>query len=362
MSEKIEINTFEELRNLELFELIVKIFNEAQKNGDLTFKEAINFEIIQDKESEIEYEIKIVEGLSKRPNNRASEPGSKEYNISNEKIKDIQKNNPFLKPEPELTIIDSIFNKYRLILNKFPNTKYHFLLVTKEFEKQDSLLKPIELQIIHTILENLNNNKNNKIINNNGEEVKYFSFFNSGPESGYSQFHKHIQFMMLPNNFHIYQEDVIRGVKYFIPKEIIQERRPLLYSNASFKHFILKLKNDSIDEEDKKDSLAILYMYLIKRVLNIFKEYQEEGNGDNKNTQISYNFLMMSDWMMIIPRRSAKFENIWQNSLGFMGLFCVKDEELKDKVLKVGFSKILQECGFPMEKDEKDIVYNEYGY
>lgn len=353
MSNELEINSFEELREINLFDRIVEVFDKAQKNGDLIFKEATDFEVIKEDESEMNFEIKIVEALSKRPNNRASEPGEENKEISKEKIEDIKKNNPFLKPEPELTIINSLFNNYRLILNKFPNTKYHFLLVTKEFEKQDSLLKPIELQIIHTILENLNNKKS-KI--NFKDEERYFSFFNSGPESGYSQFHKHIQFMMLPKNFHVYQDDVIRGVDYFIPKEIVENRRPLFYPKASFKHYILKLKKDSKDEEKEQDSLAILYMYLIKRILNIFKEFEDD------NKKLSYNFLMMSDWMMIIPRRNAKFCNIWQNSLGFMGLFCVKDLELKNEVLKIGFSKILQECGFPIEEDEKNIVYNEYGY
>lgn len=353
MTDILEINTLKELRELDLFERIRKVFDNAFTNGELVYKEAIDCLMIKDPESKIDNELKIVSGLAHRPNNRACEPGSD--SITDDKLDEVKKKNPFKNPEPELTIINSLLGKYRLILNKYPNTKYHFLLVTKEFEQQDTLLTPIELQLIHNILENLNRN----------EGVRYFSFFNSGPESGYSQFHKHIQFMMLPEGMRAYQEDVIRNVDFFIPREIMENRRPLFYKNASFKHYILKLKeyeriasgdNEEQDEEER-DDLAILYMYLIKRSMNIFKEFE-----DNNNKKMSYNFLMMSDWMMIVPRRSAKFEDIWQNSLGFMGLFCVKNEELKEKVLKLGFSKILQECGFPMEEDEEHIVYNEYGY
>lgn len=350
MGEPLVIETLEELRDLDLFDRIVKIFDEAEIKGDLVFKEASDFERITDKKTKMEYEIKVVEALSKRPNNRASEPGD-DVKVTQEKIADIQKKNPFLHPEPELTIIDSLFGNYRLILNKYPNTRYHFLLVTKEFEKQDTLLKPIELQLMHAILENLNR----KIEEKNMTE-RYFSFFNSGPESGYSQFHKHIQFMMLPSNFHVYQDDVVRGVDYFIPKEIVENRRPLFHKKASFKHYILKLKDDPSDEEDEQDSLAILYMYLIKRALNIYKEH------DMEDSMMSYNLLMMPDWIMIVPRRAAKYGEVWQNSLGFMGLFCVKNEELKNLVLELGFAKILEECGFPIEEDEEHIVYNEYGY
>lgn len=347
----LKIDTLKELRELNLFDIVKDVFDKALKNGDLIYDENIEFERVTDPESEIENEIKIVSGLSKRPNNRASEPGNKDEEINEDKLNEVIEKNPFLKPEIELTVIDSLLGNYRLILNKFPNTKYHFLLVTKEFEKQDTLLKPIELQLMHTILDNLKKVSNKE----------YFSFFNSGSESGYSQFHKHIQFMMLPDGFRTYQSNVVRGVNYFIPKEIIENRRPIVYEKASYKHYILKLKEYDMyeneeQEEDERDSLAILYMYLIKRIMNIFKEF------DMEDKKLSYNLLMMSNWMMIIPRRSAKFEDIWQNSLGFMGLFCVKNKELRDKVMNIGISKILQECGFPMEEGERDIVYNEYGY
>jgi sulfate adenylyltransferase (ADP) / ATP adenylyltransferase len=351
----VEVKTLEELRKLNLFELIKTVFDNALAKGDLVYQDAVDSQIVRDPLSKIDNEVKIVDGLSKRPNNRASEPGSKEKTISESRMEDMKKNNPFTNPEPELTIIDSLLGQYRVILNKYPNSKYHFLLVTKEFEKQDSLLDPMELQIIHTILDNLNKGEGK---NEGGS--RYFSFFNSGPESGYSQFHKHIQFMMMPEEIRPYQEDVVRNVNYFIPKEIVENRRPLFYKNASFKHYILKLKEyDSFEteeeEEDERDSLATLYMYLIKRSMNIFREYED-------HVKLSYNFIMMADWMMIVPRRNAKFEDIWQNALGFMGMFFVKNEEMKEKVLKLGFSKILEECAFPLEEDEEHIVYNEYGY
>lgn len=348
MKAPLEIGTIEELKKLDLFERVRDIFDSALSNGDLIFQDAVDFEIVKSKEDQTEYEIKIVEALEKRPNNRATEPGSKDE-ITEKTIANVQKKDPFLNPEPELTVIDSLMGKYRLILNKYPNTRYHFLLVTKEFEKQDSLLNPLELQIMRTILDNLNNNE---------EGRRYFSFFNSGPESGYSQFHKHVQFMMLPENFHNFQENVVRGVDYFIPKEIIENRRPLFHKKASFKHYILKLKDSEEfqDEEEEQDALAMLYMYLIKRTMNIYKEY------DMDNNKISYNLLMMPDWIMIVPRRNARYEDIWQNSLGFMGLFCVKNQQLKEKILEIGFSKILEQCGFPIEEDEELIVYNEYGY
>lgn len=338
----LEINTIEELRSFDLFARIKEVYELALANGDLVFSEPSDVELVEDKG--IEFELKIVEGLAKRPNNRATEPGES-TEVTEEILKEVTEKNPFLKPEPELTVVDSLLSDYRIILNKYPNMEYHFLLVTKKFEKQDTLLKPLELEIMNSILDNIN-----------AKGLKFFSFFNSGPESGYSQFHKHIQFMMLPNKFVPYQNNVIRGVDFFIPNESKETKRPLFYPKAGFKHYILKIKarEDCEDGEEYKDDLAILYMYLVRRVMNLFKEHEI--------LKLSYNLLMMKDWIMIIPRRNAKYKDIWQNSLGFMGLFCLKNDELKQTVKQLGMLEILKQCGFEIEDEEHLIVYNEYGY
>lgn len=341
------IGTIEELRDCDLFGTIKQLFETAEGKGDLVYGEPKFHEIIRDDKNGLNYELKIVEALSVRPNNRAIEPGTTEK-VNDNHVAEVLKKNPFLKPEVELTIIGDLLSKYRLILNKFPNTKYHFLLVTKEFEPQDSLLRPIELMIMRTILINLNS-----ALKSQGH--RFFSFFNSGPESGYSQYHKHIQFMMLPDNFEVYQDKVITNIDFFIPNDIMTGQSALICPEVSFKHSILKLDKIHEDDDENEDKLAMLYMYMIKRVMNIHKEFEIDG-------QASYNFMMMNDWMMVVPRRSAKYEDIWQNSLGFMGIFNAKNDEIKDKMLKLGFQKILEECGFQKESDEEKIVYNEYGY
>lgn len=343
------IETVDALRNFDLYGRITDLFTTAESNGDLVYSEPDYVEILKDDASNMEYELKIVEALAVRPNNRAVEPGVQEK-VTDDHVNEVLKKNPFLRPEPELTIVESLLDNYRLILNKYPNTKYHFLLVTKEFTPQDSLLKPIELLLVKTILDNLNGK-----LKSIGSRSKYFSFFNSGPESGYSQYHKHIQFMLLPEDFKVYQDDVVRNVDFYYPNEIDERKSPLFNAKCSFKHSILKLAPiNTEDDVENEDNLALLYMFLIRRVLNIAKEFNID--------QISYNLIIMNDWMMVVPRRSAKYENIWQNSLGFMGIFNAKNVEIKDKMIELGFPKILEECGFKTEEQEKDVMYNEYGY
>ncbi|ODV85553.1 hypothetical protein CANARDRAFT_28329 [[Candida] arabinofermentans NRRL YB-2248] len=356
------ISTLEELEQYNLLERVEKAFEKAEKDGDLIYDKSTKAEIIKDESIGMTYELKVVSGLSKRPINRPTQPGADKSiksdagDDSADRLNKVKLNNPFIKPEPELTLIDSLCDGYRVILNKFPNTKDHFLMVTKEFVQQDTLLKPIELQLMQTILKNLNKDVKN---GHNGVDGggEFFAFFNSGPESGYSQFHKHVQFMKLPDGFPIFQKKVIENEEFFIPStNSIDKKTSLFKKDLSFKHFILRIPTDFKSVDEQEHILAMLYMHLFKIVLNIFKEHEIDVS------KVSYNFLMMQDWIMIIPRRAAFYNGIWQNSLGFMGLFNAKNEETKNDILNAKFTKILQECGFAMEEDEDKIVYNEYGY
>lgn len=356
----VEIDSIESLEKFPVYENLKLKFEKAEKNNDLVNSKSES-EYLTDDKSGMKYELKIVNALSLRPINRPTEPGTKEIETK-EKIDKVKSKNPFIKPEPELTIVDSLCNDYRVILNKYPNTEEHFLLVTKEFIQQDTLLKPIELQIVYTILKNINVSSSSNNIES--EKVNFFAFFNSGPESGYSQFHKHIQFMKLPENFNIYQDEVIKGHEHYIPNDLNDSKQPLSEKNFKFRHFILPLPIDFKNNDEFEEILSTMYITLIRRVMNVFKEYEEIDKEFKFTGKISYNFLMTNKWMMIIPRRNAKFNGIWQNSLGYMGLFSVKNDEVKKNLLDTGISNLLENCGFPLQENEEEskIVYNEYSY
>lgn len=63
-------------------------------------------------------------------------------------------------------------------LNKFCVAPRHFLMVTKEFEKQTTPVTPLQLVAAYSILKQL------------GSREKHLAFYNSGRESGASQPHK----------------------------------------------------------------------------------------------------------------------------------------------------------------------------
>ncbi len=67
--------------------------------------------------------------------------------------------------------------KHRLLYNKFYFFKQHLLIVTQEFEDQTIRLSLEDIKQTLLVMRSING----------------LFFFNSGPESGYSQKHKHMQ-------------------------------------------------------------------------------------------------------------------------------------------------------------------------
>jgi ATP adenylyltransferase len=89
--------------------------------------------------------------------------------------------NPFLPPEPKLTVAD-ISPTHLAILNKFNVIDHHLLIVTREFEHQETLLNLSDFEALWVCM----------------AEFKGLGFYNGGRVAGASQTHKHLQMVPLP--------------------------------------------------------------------------------------------------------------------------------------------------------------------
>lgn len=115
----------------------------------------------------IQFEIRLVEGLAKKPEQRDT---------------DQERKDPFMPPYvedlyiAEETVIeeDGDEESFVVLLNKYPVIPRHFLLVTKVFQRQASYLTPNEILSAYTILAQL------------GKREKHMMFYNSGDKSGAS--------------------------------------------------------------------------------------------------------------------------------------------------------------------------------
>lgn len=269
----------------------------------------------------VNFQITELTNLTHRPDNMSGKPS----------------NNPFENPEPELTVRPTYGEQgeFRVVLNKFPVIPHHFLLITKKYESQNSPLSPIQLFDTIRILIHLKKSSTKN----------WFAFYNCGPESGASQPHKHIQFLTLPDNFISYPEKMISTATPFLPDS---QNEPLQDANLPFAHFVAKFP--SIEKLDK-ETVSMYFSSLLQAVLNV--------QNRNDSTHISYNVVLTTEYIMLVPRSHAKYESLGVNSCGVLGLFLCKNSQLVDMIEKVTPEKILLECGYP---NSVDIKFTEYDY
>ncbi|QBM90227.1 ATP adenylyltransferase [Metschnikowia aff. pulcherrima] len=271
-------------------------------------------------DSNYEFRLTVLESLQQRP-----EKGHVDLN-------------PFDKPEPELTVVDTLGERdeFRIVLNKFPVVPAHFMLVTKSFKPQNSPLAPSELVATFMVLKKLACDADDD----------WFAFYNCGPSSGASQPHKHIQFMTLPQNHHPFAEKLAESNDHFIPS---QKREALQDPNMPFAHFVARLPSE-IDERLEEVLLLIFYA-LVQKVFDVLKNHDVD--------HISYNFCATTKYMMLVPRSNAKYEGTGINSCGFMGLVLCKDNKTAEQMKRCGFENVLAAIGFPNTSGENS---NEYSY
>jgi ATP adenylyltransferase len=89
--------------------------------------------------------------------------------------------NPFLPYEKNMFVAD-VSDTHVCLLNRFNVMEHHLLIVTREFEHQESLLTVRDFEAMWMCL----------------REFEGLAFYNSGTVSGASQPHKHLQQVPLP--------------------------------------------------------------------------------------------------------------------------------------------------------------------
>ncbi len=121
------------------------------------------------KDGEIDFSVRIVTNLGRK-----------------DKAKKQQKKlgkdfNPFLPYEKDLFVVD-ISDTHVCLLNKFNVVDYHLLVVTREFEEQETLLNLNDFAALCACL----------------LQVDGLGFYNNGKITGASQRHKHLQLVPFP--------------------------------------------------------------------------------------------------------------------------------------------------------------------
>lgn len=210
--------------------------------------------------------------------------------------------NPFLPYEQNLYVSD-VTETHLCLLNKFKVVDHHFLIVTREFESQQSWLTPADFKSLSLCL----------------SEVDGLAFFNAGPEAGASQAHKHLQ--IVPHT---------DSLPAFPIETAIASARNGQSAMLPFRHAIAHLSANTPPQQ-----ILSHYHHLLNAV-GITGPYQGDQSAP-------YNLLCTRRWMMIVPRICEKHAGISVNSLGFAGSLLVKNKEKLEALKSIGPMQLLQE-------------------
>ncbi|KAL6942680.1 hypothetical protein ACO0RG_001640 [Hanseniaspora osmophila] len=296
--------------------------------------------------------------------------------------------NPFEDPEPELTVVETVNDDYRLVLNKFPIIPNHLLLVTKEFKSQNSPLTPKDLYTAYKLVQALDPKNDDDGSDSDSDDdddqgtkrapkKRHVVFYNCGPNSGSSVDHKHLQILELPSKLKSFQDKLVSAnPEPYLPN---LAKEPLQNDKLGFSHFVVPLPNEknyasTADALEMQEYLAMCFASLLQRTLSFFQQYDAED--ETKVLPLSYNFIMTQDWMCLVPRKSAFGEvevpiaedeeqsshnlKLGFNATGYMNMILVKDENSKQKIHSSGklIDELLTVCAFPNSANYKPDEYD----
>ncbi len=228
--------------------------------------------------------------------------------------------NPFLPPEPDLTVAE-VSDTHRALLNKFNVVEHHLLIVTKQFEDQDTLLTVSDLKALWACM----------------TEYNSLGFYNGGREAGASQQHKHLQLVPLPlasKGPRIPLEPLFTGA----PRTDITTLPAL-----PFAHAFVRL--DTVMTGRSADAAAVIHGLYADLLRSLGMHPPDPGRPSLRSKP--YCLLLTREWMLLVPRAREHFEDISLNSLAFAGSLFTQNEAQFERVVATGPMNMLKSVTLP---------------
>jgi ATP adenylyltransferase len=213
--------------------------------------------------------------------------------------------NPFLPYEQDLFVAD-ISSTHLCLLNKYNVVDHHILIVTRDFEDQDTWLNLTDFQALVLCM----------------TEMDGLAFYNGGRTAGASQRHKHLQLVpppLCPDGSPLPLAEVIEQLDCHSLPEASPATCISHNPHFPFQHAIAHLPTDWLKSvADAAKLLLTTYQDLLIHL---------GCNLQNSPHTFPYNLLITRKWMMLVCRRQDNYQSIPVNSLGFAGSLLVKNQE-----------------------------------
>jgi ATP adenylyltransferase len=233
-----------------------------------------------------------------------------------------QGDDPFLPPDPEL-LVAGVSERYLAVLNRFPVLRHHLLLVTREDEDQALPLGAGDFDAAARCL----------------DEIDGLAFYNSGPQAGASQPHRHLQLVPFPVGEPVGEARLSTPIEPAL-REVLQDPGRATLPAYDFPHALTPLPETAWRAEDREDRLRRVTdaMRLAYRALAARTALGLTPSGADR----PYNLLITRRWMLLVPRSRGAFEGIDVNALGFAGALLVKNREQLEIVRRHGPLAVLR--------------------
>ncbi|KAI9806068.1 MAG: bifunctional AP-4-A phosphorylase/ADP sulfurylase [Piccolia ochrophora] len=212
--------------------------------------------------------------------------------------------NPFQDPPLELLIaeVPARAPSHNLVLNKYPVIPHHFILATKAFKEQTSLLEEDDLAATYACLREWEKDDE--------DGGKLFAFFNSGEHSGASQKHRHIQFIPVNEMLKMQKNESWQLLADAVPPSS-GEASTREQSKVPFLYF-----RTGLPAQPEPSELHKIYMQLYHQASSAVQTFNQRHPrdpvkmraGENNAATISYNLSMTTQSMTICPRRRGSVE------------------------------------------------------
>ncbi|RMZ53431.1 hypothetical protein APUTEX25_004919 [Auxenochlorella protothecoides] len=225
--------------------------------------------------------------------------------------------NPFL-PYEEALWVRHLSPTHTLLLNKFNVVPRHVLVVTREFAPQSGLLAEADLAATWEVLQA-------------APSPGALAFFNSGPDAGASQPHRHFQVVPLPLVPGTGPGPPMAGPVLRALGDGPGEARPM--PTLPFRSWAARLGPGT-----NPPALHRLYLDLLA------------GGGVREGTDgltPDHNLVLTTDYLHLAVRRRERAGPVACNALGFAGTFFVKSREALEHVRREGPMAVLAAVGVP---------------
>jgi sulfate adenylyltransferase (ADP) / ATP adenylyltransferase len=210
--------------------------------------------------------------------------------------------NPFLPYEPELFVCD-LGPNHVCLLNKFNVVEHHLLVITRQFESQETLLTRSDFAALWSVL----------------REIDGLAFYNGGALAGASQPHKHLQVVPLP----FVPDDPQPHARLPI-EPVIQSALAEGLAQVPSLPFVQAIAPLHLDQTTDPETASAQLQTAYHQALQACDLAIGDGITATPASG-AYNLLITRDWLFLVPRSRDGWDKIGVNSLGFAGALLVKN-------------------------------------